>query len=644
MKTNLKHPASRAAIAAACLCLLSVQAHAQVISQLYTLGDSLSDAGSYAPTTQLTVPGSGRFTTNPGLVWTQYLGQYLALPNGPAMVNQGGVATRTPIGGSNYAQGGARVSQTPGTGTAAGPWFTADPVTLQVDRLLAATGGHIDAKALVTVWAGANDAFTQYGAVGAGLSPAAALSNVGTSAVELAAQVRRLQAAGAKMVIVNSLPDLGKTPLGLSQGAAGGGLLTAMSDTFNQQLLQSTAGSNVLVFDSNKVLFDVLSRPAAYGFTAVNAATQPACLPAGSSSLTCVGTAASETYVFADDIHPTSAAHQVFAQVALSGLRAPGQIATMAVAPLVALRQHTLALEARLNTGALLAPGQSENGAVALRPKGHLEMYTSVEAGRFGGNTRGVLPGNDATTKVALVGGDVMVAPNALAGLVLSHATGDLSFSDRSGGFKTRLTVAGAYATAALSPNWYVNAAVAAGHIGFDDIHRDAQLGSTQLLLSAKGDTSGTYKSARLGAGYLLKAGAFTGGPSLSFTQESVKVKAYSEQPGVLAMSFGDTSYKSRRVSLGFGGQYDLGGVKPFARVSLEKDLNKDPLHITLGTSPGNAMTVDGDRPDGQFVLATVGVKGGFANRMQWNLLTSSTMSQSNVKGWSVGAALQIPF
>lgn len=627
----------------AAACLLAFSAHAQFISHLYSIGDSLTDAGTYAPTTQLFVPGSGRFTTNPGLVWTQYLGRALGLSSEAAIVNQFGAPTRTPNGGTNYSQGGSRVLLTPGVGVDAGVWFTADPVSSQVDRLLADTGGRIDGKALVTVWAGANDIFAQYGAVGLGLPVPSALAGVGTSASDLNAQIMRLQAAGAKLILVNTLPDLGVTPFGLSQGPAGAGLLTAMSDTFNQQLLQATAGRNVLVFDTNRVLNDVRARPAAYGFTALNAATQPACLPPGSSSLLCVNPAGADTYVFADGVHPTSATHKIFAQVTLASMRAAGQNGTLAVAPLVAIRQHAQTLEGRLTSGALVVD-QPDDSKIVLRPKGHLEMYTALESGRFGASTRGVRLGNEAKTNVVLVGGDITLAPHALAGLVLSHAEGDLSFSENTGGFKSRLTTVGTYATVALSPEWYLNAALAYGDLDFDNIHRDARLGSTQLLVSSTGQTTGSYASARVGGGYILKAGRFFGGPTLSLTEERVKVKAYTEAPGPLAFSFGDTTYRSRRVSLGFNGTYDIGRIKPFARVSLEKDLNHDPLRVTMGSYASNAITVDGDRPDGQFALATLGVKGSLGGGMQWNLLYSTTLSQSNIRGWSVGAALQVPF
>ena len=42
--------------------------------QIVSFGDSLSDVGTYAPIAS--VLGGGRFTTNPGQVWTQDVAQY----------------------------------------------------------------------------------------------------------------------------------------------------------------------------------------------------------------------------------------------------------------------------------------------------------------------------------------------------------------------------------------------------------------------------------------------------------------------------------------------------------------------------------------------------------------------------------------
>ena len=90
MKTGLQ------CLAAAIGVLCAAPLPAADFSNAIFFGDSLSDAGSFAPALP---PGAGRFTTNPGPVWTELLGARLGFRITPA--NQGG---------NNFAEGGARVS------------------------------------------------------------------------------------------------------------------------------------------------------------------------------------------------------------------------------------------------------------------------------------------------------------------------------------------------------------------------------------------------------------------------------------------------------------------------------------------------------------------------------------------------------
>ena len=66
-------------------------------------------------------PGVGRFTTNPDLVWAQVLGARYGFTITPA--NQGG---------TDYAQGGARIVLLPGFPNQA-PTANAVPIATQVD-------------------------------------------------------------------------------------------------------------------------------------------------------------------------------------------------------------------------------------------------------------------------------------------------------------------------------------------------------------------------------------------------------------------------------------------------------------------------------------------------------------------------------
>ncbi len=127
-------PKFRSSILAAALAtaFASGPAAAQ-FSNMFFFGDSATDAGSYKP---VLPPGTGRFTTNPGEVWAQMLGSRYGFAITPA--NQGG---------TDYAQGGARVTQTPGYPRQP-PTGGAVPVATQVSQAVAKG---IDGNALYAV-------------------------------------------------------------------------------------------------------------------------------------------------------------------------------------------------------------------------------------------------------------------------------------------------------------------------------------------------------------------------------------------------------------------------------------------------------------------------------------------------------------
>ena len=97
---------------AVALALAAAPAFAQVspaandspYSQTVFFGDSLTDSGHFRPAlVQVAGPQAailGRFTTNPWLVWSEYLADFYG--TGAASDNQGG---------SNYAVGGARAGE-----------------------------------------------------------------------------------------------------------------------------------------------------------------------------------------------------------------------------------------------------------------------------------------------------------------------------------------------------------------------------------------------------------------------------------------------------------------------------------------------------------------------------------------------------
>lgn len=293
--------------------------------QIVSFGDSLSDVGTYAPLAS--VIGGGRFTTNPGQVWSQDVAQYY----GDTLTAAYTIDITHKLNaqsGLGYAEGGATVA------TAANTYdFLSDvigdiemPVNQQVSSYLAAHGS-FNSNQLVLVWAGSNDVLR------AGALPAAA-PTVQTAASALAQVVAQIVQNGAAHVVVVNVPNVGLSPKGLAQ-PDGGANLTLLSQLFNTSLnaaLQSDGlQGKVIQVDSYTWVNQMVANFQANGFTVSN--TSFACDPSKTphqtallcSPSTYVTSNADQTYMFADDLHPSTHLHALFAQyveqqIAASGL------------------------------------------------------------------------------------------------------------------------------------------------------------------------------------------------------------------------------------------------------------------------------------------------------------------------------------
>jgi phospholipase/lecithinase/hemolysin len=292
--------------------------------QVVSFGDSLSDVGTYAPIASAV--GGGRFTTNPGQVWTQDVAQYYG--------NTLTVAYTIDLthelkaqGGFGYAEGGATVA-TPANQSD----FLTDvignvemPVNQQVSSYLSAHTS-FNSSQLVLVWAGANDVLR------AG-TPPAATTTVQTAATTLAQLVGQIVQNGATHVVVVNLPNIGLSPEGIAS-SDGGANLTQLSGLFNSTLnsaLQTNGlQSKVIQIDAYTWLNGITANFQANGFSVSN--TGQACDPnktPDDTSLLCspatyVTANADQTYMFADDLHPTTHLHTLFAQYVEQQIAATG--------------------------------------------------------------------------------------------------------------------------------------------------------------------------------------------------------------------------------------------------------------------------------------------------------------------------------
>lgn len=295
--------------------------HLQVVS----FGDSLSDVGTYAPIASAV--GGGRFTTNPGQVWAQDVAQYYGDTLNAAFTIDF-THGLTAQGGLGYAQGGATVATPANLND-----FLTDvigniemPVSQQVSSYLAAHG-NFSSSQLVLVWAGSNDVLR------AGALPAAA-QTVQTAATTLAQVVGQIVRNGATHVVLINVPNVGLSPKGIAS-PDGGANLAQLSQIFNDSLnaaLQANAlQGSVIQIDALTWVNQIVANFQANGFAVSNTsvACDPAKTPHATALLCSPGTYvtanADQTYMFADNLHPTTRMHALFArfveqQIARSGL------------------------------------------------------------------------------------------------------------------------------------------------------------------------------------------------------------------------------------------------------------------------------------------------------------------------------------
>ena len=274
-------------------------------------GDANSDVGQKGT----------RYTVNDGSVnnWTLQVA-----------ANYGKPLAAASAGGKSYAVGNARVKIKPdAAGNASTP-----TITEQIDTFLAS--GSFGASDVVFLSGGISDVIAGMAAVQAGTQTEAAMVAAARQAGEdMAAQVRRLVAAGAKYVVVTGTYDLSKTPWAKTIGREA--LLSNASSRFNEGLLVGIVdlGANVLYVDSAYYVNLYTSVPGNYGF---NNSTAAVCtsvdanngigIGAGQvnsalcTSSTLLSGANVTSFVFADSVYLTPSAQRQFGTYAYDRLRA----------------------------------------------------------------------------------------------------------------------------------------------------------------------------------------------------------------------------------------------------------------------------------------------------------------------------------
>ncbi len=277
------------------------------IDAIYAFGDSLSDVGNVFTATGGTIPGppyvNGQFSNGP--VWLQGLATGL------------GLAPLTPslLGGTDYAFGGGETGPT--------SFNTSNPATDLTGAMgqlaqFAATHPSADPNALYTIWIGSDDLFDILG----GASPLQYSTDIGISVNNVDNAISALAALGAKNFLLATVPDLGKTPAAIAGGAqaAASGLAAAFDTALvnSAVALASLDSLNLSILDSYSLVDAIVASPALYSFTDVTHPCVTGAINYVGGTACAATTAAQNQYLFWDLIHPTAAAHAIFAADALA--------------------------------------------------------------------------------------------------------------------------------------------------------------------------------------------------------------------------------------------------------------------------------------------------------------------------------------
>lgn len=606
---------------AAALALATAPALAQTYSQTVFFGDSLTDSGFYRPfLVEQAGPQAailGRFTTNPGLVWAEYLADYYGTNAAPAWgLTSTGIV---PGDGTNYAAGGATIVVGAGFPPTPPTQF-APSLTTQINTYLATYGGQADPNALFTVWGGANDLFFH-------LNGATTQQQFLGSAGAQVGLVASLQNAGARYIVVPTMPDVGRTPFGLSQGPAGSAGITALVEGYNATLFGGLgqAGLRVIPLDTFHLIREISESPATYGFSNV---TLPAC--GATSSLICspadyVVPDAPDSFAFADGVHPSSRAHSIVADYAISVLEAPRQIAVL---------PNSAAMVGRARAERVAAHGGKSDGDGMrwwIDARGDFQRYDHAEL--YDGVGPALTLGVDWTRGEMVYGAFGGFGRNYVD---YGHRRGDFEQLDGTlGGF------IGWYGASA-----WINGQVSYTQLRFE-VDRELYLGGAKR--SHTGSPDGDNLSAGINAGWEFGDGALRHGPVIGLLAQRIEIDGYAESEPTLSTSlaYPEQSFDSLIGSAGWQASYAIHDhLKPYARLTVDREFEDAPeeAFAQAQSLPGTLpFAVPGVNYDHDYGTLTFGARTRLFG-LDANIGASATVGQDRGNHTTVFATVSAGF
>jgi phospholipase/lecithinase/hemolysin len=166
----------------------------------------------------------------------------------------------------------------------------------------------VSSNAIYSIWGGSNDYF-------------AGNTNVNGIVGNLTTSISSLAQGGAKNFLVFNLPDLGETPLAKREGVTQE--LNLLTQLHNEQLV-TTLNSiraknpelNIYSVDVNTLFRTTRNNPKPFGFENVT----DTCVNGNFAGVTSICDNPN-SFLFFDDVHPSSRAHELIANAALAAVK-----------------------------------------------------------------------------------------------------------------------------------------------------------------------------------------------------------------------------------------------------------------------------------------------------------------------------------
>jgi outer membrane lipase/esterase len=581
---------------------LAGPAGAADFSAAWFFGDSLSDTGNI-----------GRFTTaqpgDQGALWTEDLAAKFDL-------------TAVPLasGGTDWAFGGARV------GADLGP---IEAVVTQVTNYLTLQGGKADPNALYSVWGGANNISDA-----SALPPASIPGYLYLTTAQEVGAIQALHDAGARYIIVPTLPDMGLTPAAALAGPAAAAGLTALVSNYNALLYGQlrSAGIGVIAPDTFSLMHEVEANPGIYGILVTTAgwACSSANPPAGQliggagacalAPINPPGDAA--LFMFADGIHPSAVTHKILADYVYSVVVAP---TAMSLLPETAVRMRSGLDEMVLAESTL---GEQSGRYWFAVDGGKLEYKSGADVPAEG-TPLGISFGLDRNTRLGRLG----LAVN------LSQIRPSLAGVGAYRQQQQSLSIYGSHAFGGLQ----LGLAATLGHLGYD-IRRDVVLGPVTRRVDSS--TSGADVSLGILAQYALHSGRLEHGPLLGFDLQHVDLGAFTESSAAGAstsMTFGAQQRNAFIGRVGYQLAWGSGAWVPYGRASYEHDFaSKDrSIDASLASIAGSGWSMPAVRIDVDAANVALGSRWQLNDGMQAWLELNDTFGRSDVTQYGLRAGLR---